>query len=378
MGRNPLSDSSYERVAKKAKSAGSATYAGEERQRTGQGLHDLVDPAGHALVRRCLSFQEPKDGRFVLCRGTAMPIETLLDTTGSMGRNVEVAMNSLPKFYHLLAESSNAVLKRYDPQLITAIFGDYLDNYILQRSQFEFDERIAEQMTLMYPEHGGKGNNAEDPQYGLFGAAFLTDATITKLGLKGYHFLVTDEPGRQIEIDQLERVYGKEVLQRTKENGYDISSKKFPVGADEVVKDLIKRTHAFVIIVRGGLSERATSFWKGVYVSERLISLESTKGLHAVQAAIIGLTEGTLTLPNVEDFLVSSEEFSRDQALSVKKAIMHIPIGAQSNLPNFGKVPMKGAVYADKHDVWPIDGLVDSGLPVDVDLSSEEESEIFD
>jgi hypothetical protein len=152
MGREVLSDVAYKRVAEEAFSKGTSTYAGEQRHKQGLGLHELVDPKGYGVIRRSLSWFEPLENGFELLRGIAILEETRLDTTGSMGKNVDVAMEVLPKTYELLATGSKAVLSRYDVQMITSIFGDVSDDYVLCRSQAEMDERIAEQMTYMGPE----------------------------------------------------------------------------------------------------------------------------------------------------------------------------------------------------------------------------------
>jgi hypothetical protein len=34
--------------------------------------------------------------------------------------------------------------------------------------------------------------------------------------------------------------------------------------------------------------------------------------------------------------------------------VAHIPLGAQTLFPNFDKIPGKGAVFANKHDLWPV------------------------
>ncbi len=350
MGRAVLSDVAYRRVASKATAAGSATYVGEQRQSLGLGLDPLVDPAGYGVIRRALSWYEPrKDGTCELLRGVALPEETLLDTTGSMGKNVEIAMRVLPTAYKLLSTGNNPVVGRYDLQMATSIFGDRGDQYILQRSQFEMDERIAEAMTKMYPEGAGH-DTPEDPQYGLFGAAFLTAATIYEYGLKSYHFTVSDAPGRdRISHSELIRVFGGEVFKRVSENGHSLSEQQLP-STTETVTELQKRAHAFFLQV-GEVSD-TSSFWKRIYGENRMIVIPRTELLPYVKAAIIGLTEGTIDLQSIHDYL-RSVGTSADDAKNIARAVAGIPLGEQKNLPNFGKIPLKGAIFANKGDLWP-------------------------
>ncbi|MFZ2205100.1 MAG: hypothetical protein WAV23_00715 [Minisyncoccia bacterium] len=353
MGRNILSDDDYSRVADKAKSKGSATYAAEERIKEGKGLHDLVDPKGHGVIRRSISWYEPKGEIFQLLRGVAMLIETRLDTTGSMGNNVEIAMRLLPTTYDLLLKGKNAVLKRYDLQMITAIFGDCADIFPLGgRSQAEMDIRIAEQMTHMFPEHGGKGNGAEDPQYGLFGGAYLTSSDINKYGLKYYDFTITDEPARDyVSIEDLTRVFGDSVLKKVRENGFEMDENNLP-STKEIVKELSKRAHSFLLFVND--DPEAKNYWKGIYGKDRVVMLPRTELLPEVQASIIGLTEGTLTLQTLEDFLINDAKLDKSDAQNIKRAVAGIPIGAQTLLPNFSKIPLKGDTFTKKGDLWPV------------------------
>lgn len=352
MGRGVLSEVKYASVASTAKKAGSATFRGEQRQREGKGLHPLVDPSGYEVIRRSISWLEPKNGYFELLRGVAMLEETRLDTTGSMGNNVEIAMRVLPATYKLLATGPNAVLKRYDTQMITAIFGDVSDNYVLCRSQAEMDERIAEQMTLMLPERDG-GDTPEDPQYGLFGGAFLTWASINQYGLKYYDFTVSDAPGRLIvDPSTLVRVFGNSVFEKAIENGYQIDRKNVP-NTKEVVAELLKRAHAFFLQVNN--ASETTRFWSDVFGTERIIQISKTELLPQVKAAIIGLTEGVLDLQSIEEFLTDGGKVNAREAKSIKQALSDIPIGAQAALPNFDKLPLKGAKFANKNDIWPME-----------------------
>ncbi|MEI8223869.1 MAG: hypothetical protein WCG20_01960 [bacterium] len=351
-GRSTFSETAYKRVATEVKEdGGSATSKGEQRHKEGKGLHELVDPKGYGVIRRSYGPFEAKGKRFTLVRGVAMLIEMELDTTGSMGGNVDLAFHSLPKTYNLLARGPLAPLSRYDVQMITAIFGDVTDNYILCRSQAEMDEQIAEQMRLMVPEKQG-GDGTEDPHYGLFGAAYLTHTQLQRYELKHYHFMATDADSRKkFSVSNLKRVFGEEVLDKVRENGHDINEKQLPE-LKQVVNDLLTRAHAFMLQI--GTNSSVTNFWKEIYGNDRVIILEDTKYLPEVQAAIIGLTEGTLDLQNLEAFLVNEAKLSSSVASTIVRAVSKIPIGAQAALENFSKLPVAGDMFADKNDLWPI------------------------
>lgn len=362
MGRSTFSRSAYAEVKRTVDrdGGGRATHAGEERQRKGLGLDPLVDPAAHGVIRKSLRrFEVIAGGRLQLTVGIPMCLETLFDTTGSMGMNVQHAFDALPDLYKLLAEGQQAVLGRYDTQLITAIFGDVRDKYVLQRTQAEMDKKIAEQMTLMVPEGGG-GDGPEDPEAGLFGAAYLTHNTLNAYGLKRYHFCVTDASTHgSVSLATLERVFGKEVMAKVAENDLNrLPENRFPQVAEgksfktrAIVADLLREAHAFLIEVGEG---SCRSFWKPVYGSERIVSIPSTKFLPHAQAAIAGLTEGVIGLRDVSKFLQTQGGLSASNASMIADAVSGIPLGEQAKLANFSKIPLAGAIFEKRQHLWPI------------------------
>jgi len=347
MGREVFTRSLY--TAAKSTASVSSTHVTKRAEQkaieTGK-LEPLVDPAGFGTTRLSLPRVEKKeDDTWEMLVGTPMPIETRVDTTGSMGNNVDVAMDVLPDAF----ESWSKVLDGYDIQVATGIFGDVKDNFVLCRPQFEMDAlKIVKQLTLMVPEHGG-GDNPEDPDLGIFGGAYLCRHYINRIGLKGYDFTVTDAPGRGIiDPEVVKRVFGDKAFDKASENGHQISQRG-PIQLKDVWSALLDRAHAFVLLV--GHSRDTKHFWSEHVGSERVISLPNTKHLPCVQAAIIGLTEGTLTLNDTVEFLQQLNMKKKD-AETVSESLANIPIGAQMQLPNFSKIPKKGDVFEGKPDVW--------------------------
>lgn len=358
MGRNTFTRSAYASAhSTYVPSSGPATRRAQEQVRRTGKLDPLVDPAEYGVIRRSLvRFEERADGLLELTIGCSMPIETRLDTTGSMGDNVDRALKVLPDLY----DSCSRVLSGYDVHVAIGIFGDYMDDFILCRPQFEMEaEKIVQQLTLMNPEHGGAGNGGEDPHYGLFGAAYLTATYANSIGLKGYDFTISDEPARyDLSEQQLVRVFGKDVFDKVKLNGFDLDRNDLPT-TKQVVQDLLKRSHAFFLEVEGW-DRRTHDFWTEMFGPERVVVLPRIELLPQVQAIIIGLTEGTLALDGVGEFLqehkVSSEEIDQ-----IVRSVSNIPIGAQVPLRADIRVPQKGDLFREKPDVftktnlWPID-----------------------
>lgn len=364
MGEKVFSEADYTSAAEKATEAtGSATERGEQEVIETGKLNPLVDPSEYGVIRRSLPRLKPPANRskkklWTLLVGPPLPIETRLDTTGSMGGNVDIALRVLPNMYTACA----AAAPGYDLQIATGIFNDVCDPFVLCRPQFEMHaEKIVEQLSLMVPHRSG-GDTPEDPHYGLFGAAYLTDAHIVKLGLKGYDFTVSDAPARdRLSEKQLMRIFGPQVFEKAKENGFDISVKDLP-STTEVVASLLDRAHAFFLQIDNSSSTR--HFWEGVFSAERVIPIPKTDYVPQVQAAIIGLTEGTLDLGNCEEFLRGQnvpEEFAKKIVQSLSK----IPLGAQAQLPNFPRLPVKGDKFETKTSLWPV------GATTEVDSSDE-------
>jgi len=349
MGKSTFSRDAYTMASKKFVSTeGPATKRAEQSARETGKLNPLVDPAGYGVIRRSLPrFEKQDSGLWLLTVGTPMPIEARVDTTGSMGGNVDVAIRVLPRSYELCS----GVLPGYDLQIAIGIFGDVTDRFVLCRPQFEMTaEKIVEQLTLMVPERAG-GDVPEDPQYGLFGAAYLTSAYINQIGLKRYDFTISDSPAHNLlDKRELTRIYGDEVFAKAAENGYNINPNDLPA-IDDVVHDLLITAHTFFLQV--GSHEETTRFWTNMFGSERVVVLPSTELLPQVEAVIIGLTEGTLELVQVEEFL-RENNVGRVDAESIARSVVNIPIGAQAALPNFIKRPRKGDFFREKTDLWPL------------------------
>jgi hypothetical protein len=350
MGRETYTESSYTatRASRGVTGEKHVTREAEQKVKKTGKLNPSVDPSVDPIRRSLVRF-DPVENGFEVTVGCPMDVESICDTTGSMGHNVDVAMNVLPDTYELVS----SVLPGYDPQFALGIFGDRGDDWILQRPQFEMTAKaLVDYLADMAPERQG-GDTPEDPQYGIFGAVYLTDPYTNRIGLKGYHFVISDatEHGYVTE-DGLERVFGDKVWERVAENGHQLNKQSLP-DTKELVRSLKKRAHAFFLQV--GDSSYTESHWRGIYGSDRVIQLPDTKYLPHVQATIIGLTEGTLGVSEVEDFLTKNN-LSTDVAKSIARAVANIPVAEQAKLREKLEhpVPKAGDIFADKADLWPI------------------------
>ena len=163
---------------------------------TQKALNPLLNPRN--VVRECCdSDDHPR----------SVPVILALDVTGSMGpASAEVAkkMNEvMTKLYGSIE----------DVEFLVMGIGDLVyDRAPIQISQFESDIRIAEQLDLVYMEHGGGGN-----MYESYTAAWYMGARHTRLdcwqrGQKGLIITMGDEPMNPcLPARQLGEVTGDEV-----------------------------------------------------------------------------------------------------------------------------------------------------------------------
>lgn len=330
---------------------GPVTRAAEAQAQASGKLDPLVDPAGYDVIRQSLPrFDARPDGLWTLTIGMPMAVETRLDTTASMGNNVDIALRVLPDTFELI----QGLLPGMDLQMAIGIFGDVIDRFVLCRPQFEMEtDKLIKALTLQVPCRGGGGNGGEDPQYGLFGAAYLTDARINAYGLKRYDFTISDEPMHDhMGKDQLIRIFGDQVFERAAENGFEIDSSSLPSVRD-IVSQLMETCHAFALVVDSRYDAPYPN-WVSFYGEDRVVRLPKSELLPQVQAAIVGLTEGTLALDTVSDFLQANGVGARD-AQAVTRSVANIPIGAQVPLREGVELPVAGDVFAEKTDLQPID-----------------------
>ena len=353
MGRETFSVESY-RTARRDYGVthdSDVTRKAEQRARDTGHLSEVVDP-GVNPMRFSKIRLNPHQKKWVATIGCPMDIEVSCDTTGSMGGEVDTEMAVLPDLYGAVAK----VLPGYDPQLCLGIFGDVQDRFVMCRPQFEMEApKIVNYLKEMAPQRDG-GDSPEDPQYAMFARAYLTDAYTNRIGLKGYHFVVTDATCHSsLNKEQIQRIFGKDIFESELKNMSRAPSVK------KVVEDLKGKAHQFILIV-GDTSDYAVDFWRDLCGENSVICINSTKQLPEVISAIIGLTEGTLDVTELNAHFKNYYKFLIQQ-------LSKIDIGAQAKLRHAlpHPVPKAGDIFAKKDDLWPIQ-------PGDSDSEDETES----
>lgn len=319
------------------------TRAAEYKAKQTGHLNAIVDPAVDPI--RCSRIRlNPHNKKWIATVGCPMDIEVSCDTTGSMGGEVDTEMTVLPDLYEAVAK----VLPGYDPQLCLGIFGDVCDDFVMCRPQFEMEApKIVKYLSEMAPQRAG-GDSPEDPQYAMFARAYLTDAYTNRIGLKGYHFIVTDATCHtRVSRSDITRIFGKDIFDNELKNMTQIPS------LEDIINELKKKTHQFILVVD---DPGTSSFWRRWCGDSSVIDIRSTKQLPEVISIIIGLTEGTIDITDIESHLGQNPDSRLVSQLS------RIDIGAQATLRHQMEhpVPKVGDIYLDKGNTWPTEDTSES------------------
>jgi len=210
------------------------------------------------------------------------PVIVGLDVTGSMGMLADViAREGLGTLF-------TGILDRKpisDPHVMFMAIGDAnCDSAPLQVSQFEADKRIIEQLTQIYLEHGGGGNQFESYNLPWYFAAFHTQHdSMAKRGKRGYLFTVGDEEApRALTRDQIKRFIGD-----------DTESELSPLDTLQLAQRLYDVYH---VIIEEGSHARAhmsnvTGSWEKL-LGQRVIRLADHKKLAETIVSAIEVAEG--------------------------------------------------------------------------------------
>jgi hypothetical protein len=239
---------------------------------TARSINNKLDPKGVTVRESRDSVDNPN----------STPVIVALDVTGSMGMIADViAREGLGTLFTGILDRKPVS----DPHIMFMGVGDAnCDQAPLQVSQFEADKRIIEQLTQLYLEHGGGGNNFESYNLPWYFAAFHTvHDSMEKRGKRGYLFTVGDEEApRALTKDQIKRFIGDD-LER------DLST------ADtlQLAQRLYDVYH--VIIEEGSYARSAMSrvvgSWEAL-LGQRVIRLADHKKLAETIVSAIEVAEG--------------------------------------------------------------------------------------
>lgn len=291
----------FDRAAYASFSAATASKSVDEIYDRGS-LHKLLDPKGIKVRESRDSADNPN----------ATPIIVALDVTGSMGMLADViAREGLGTLFTGILDRKPVP----DPHIMFMGVGDVdYDRAPLQASQFEADNRIVEQLTMLYLEHGGGGNNHESyhlPWY--FAANHTVHDSMEKRGKRGYLFTVGDEEvPDDLTPDQVEKVFG--YRPQTNFSLFDVLSaaqRSYDV-FHVVVKEGSHCRHP-------GSFRRVLDGWQSL-LGQRVIVLEDHKALAETIVTAIEVAEGA-------DAEASAKGWGK-RGRAVLDATRHLPRGS--------------------------------------------------
>ncbi len=184
-------------------------------------MDDTLNPRGIKFRESCDSIANPN----------STPVIVALDVTGSMSFILdEMAREGLKELATEIYERRPIT----DPHMMFMGVGDVkYDEAPLQVTQFEADISIAQQLTKIYLEQGGGGNNCESYTLPWWFAAMHTKCdNYVKRGKKGYLFTIGDEcPPKDLSAVEIERVLGykPEFSTTPTEKLYNLVSRQYEV-----------------------------------------------------------------------------------------------------------------------------------------------------
>ncbi len=252
----------------------SATTAGKATDDiyAARSIHKNLNPKGVKIRESRDSADNPN----------STPIIVAIDVTGSMGIIADViAREGLGTLFTEILDRKPIT----DPHLMFMAVGDAnCDVAPLQVSQFEADNRIVEQLTQIYIEHGGGGNNFES--YNLpwfFAAAHTEHDSIIKRGKRGYLFTIGDEEAPQaLTPDQIKQFIGDDLERK--------------MSSEEMLAEAQRKYDVFHIIIMEGSHakshpDRVFDSWKSV-LGQHVIRLADHKKLAETIVSTIEVVEG--------------------------------------------------------------------------------------
>jgi hypothetical protein len=235
-------------------------------------MKQSLDPKKVVLRESCDSDVNPN----------SMPIIVAVDVTGSMGMIAEVmARKGLGKLIEGILDDKPVE----DPHIMFMAIGDtYTDSAPLQVSQFEADIRIAQQLTDIWLEGCGGGNDTEGYDLPWYFAATKTKIdSFDKRGKKGYLFTIGDEmPPKGASKKDLDRIFG--------------SGAEKSWSSPEMLAAAQQKYHVFhVIVEQGSYASRnlgkVRGAWKEV-LGSRALSLNDYELLPQVILSALSISEG--------------------------------------------------------------------------------------
>lgn len=235
--------------------------------------HNSLDPRGiHARESRD-NAEHPE----------STAIAVMFDVTGSMGQVPVTLQQKLPELLGLLLRKAYVS----DPQILFGAIGDATcDAVPLQVGQFESDNRMDENLTNIFLEGGGGGQQTESYELAMY---FIARHTVTdcweKRGRKGYLFIIGDEMAYPY--------INREEVRAHIADGLEVN-----IALADLVKELRRRYHVFYLLPKAAIyggDPQILGFWRTL-LGQTVLELEDAEAVCETIALAIGIMEGNTDL----------------------------------------------------------------------------------
>lgn len=281
MGGTRWSDDEYIARASYRTSAKVKTFAYTSAIESGKAkaeAHETLDPKKFKSgVRECRDSDT---------HPITTPVAIGLDVTGSMKSVPQLIQQKLPKLMGMLQRRSYVD----GPSICMAGIGDVdYDKVPMQIGQFESGIEIENDITNLYLEGGGGGNQFESYELFLYFLARCVKADhFEKRNKKGYAFIICDESlTGTVSAARVNKVFGTSINQ-------DIDSK-------QLVEEVQKNWNLFVIVpnmTSHYSSDTMKKLWKEC-LGQNVLLLDDPSCITEFIASTIGMVEGTVDVDDI-------------------------------------------------------------------------------
>lgn len=304
MGGSSWSDSHYASRSSVRAASGSDGFDYSKKIRSGSikaAVNEKLDPKKMKNGKR-----ECRDSE---AHPNSVPVYVGLDVTGSMQTVPTIIQKKLPELMGLL------IRKGYleHPSICMSAIGDaYYDRVPFQVGQFESGIEIDDDITNIYMEGGGGGNDFESYELVLYFLARCVEADHFTRG-KGYAFIICDESLHgKVSKDEVEEVFGHKI--------------QSDINVVDLIQEVKEKWNIYCIVPKMTshyANHEMKKFWKE-QLGQNVLLLEDPEGIVELIASTIGFNEGG-DLDNIINDLteVSTERI----ALSVSKSLATVDKG---------------------------------------------------
>jgi hypothetical protein len=245
--------------------------APEERR-----IHTDVNPLG-------VRFRESRDS---VEHPTSLAIAVLLDVTGSMRDVPRTVQQSLSTLFGTLLRGVDGQPLVAHPQILIGAIGDAnCDSAPLQIGQFESGNEVDDDLSKLWLEGCGGGQNCESYELAMYFMARHTAIDChERRRHPGYLFICGDEHAYpRVNPAQVRNVIGDDISE--------------PIDTTAIVRELQQKYTTYFVKLGGTSyfdSSALQAHWAGLLGEERVLSLRNPQAISATIATTVCVAEATV------------------------------------------------------------------------------------